>query len=110
MYIYATLCRESIAVSRLCRFFTILGRAEGACLFPFAILPLTYGQEKSDQSGFLPILSLISCLLIYERQQRGNHATAIFLTAEKMAGRLIRPCQFGVKRIFMMMKKTGIGP
>jgi hypothetical protein len=71
---------------------------------------LTYGQENSDQSGFLPILSLISCLLIYERQQRGNHATAIFLTAEKMAGRLSRPCQFGGKGIFMLMEKAGIDP
>jgi hypothetical protein len=48
--------------------------------------------------------------LIYERQQRGNHATAIFLTAEKMADRLIHPSQFGVKKIFMLMKKTGTGP
>jgi hypothetical protein len=45
------------------------------------------GRKKSYQSGFLPILPLIFCLLIYERQQRPNCATPIFLKAErKLAG------------------------
>jgi hypothetical protein len=49
------------------------------------------GVKKSDQVGFLPILSLISCLLIYERQQRPNYATRIFLTAGEMTGRVVPP-------------------
>jgi hypothetical protein len=46
--------------------------------FPVGIRSTLYhGHEQSDQVGFLPILSLISCLLIYGRQERANHATAI---------------------------------
>jgi hypothetical protein len=53
---------------------------------------------------------VIFCLLIYGRQQRSNHATLIFQTEEKKAGRLIRPCRFDGKRICMLMKKVEICP
>jgi hypothetical protein len=44
---------------------------------------LGLGRIKSDQFGFLPILSLIFCLLIYERQERANYATPIWGEKDK---------------------------
>jgi hypothetical protein len=73
--------------------FPLIGRAVGACLSSSGIhTGLHHGQEKSDQAGFHPILSLFSCLLIYERHERPNYATPIFLTVE-CKGRLPEPAK-----------------
>jgi hypothetical protein len=67
---------------------SLTGRAGGACLFFSASpapIPLSRKMRTtpSDQSGFLPIFSSFSCLLIYARQQRLNCATRIFPETEK---------------------------
>ena len=68
--------------------FSFHGRAVGACLFALGFASsVGLGNEKSDQSGFHPILPLIFCLLVYGRQQKPNNATPIiFRKGKRLAG------------------------
>jgi hypothetical protein len=68
------------------------------------------GVKKSDQVGFLPILSLFFCLLIYARQQRPKYATLIFLAAGKTLVGRSRPLRCEKKDGLMLVEKTGTGP
>jgi hypothetical protein len=78
--------------------------------FPAGICSaLHHGHEQSDQSGFLPNLSLISCLLIYGRQERANHATAILWRREKYGSDDPAMPFSGNKRFLCLMKDAGTG-
>jgi len=90
--------------------FSLIGRAEGACLSAFRLsAPCRKMHDDSDLTGFLPF-SLIFCLLIYGRQKKPNYATHIFLTQGKMAGRAISPVPTYEKRVIFLIGKVRIGP
>jgi hypothetical protein len=85
-----------------------LAAPQGACLF---FLDALYqlpakAPKKSDAAGFLPCC-FFSCLLIYGRHIRVNHATLIFRSAVKREGRYPLDDNFAGKLFFCGMKTDG---